>query len=105
MTTSQTNISSPELAPTDRYLARGSATKAKIGLFGIGLAAYWPQFPGLLERLTGYQRDLETRIQSCGGRIVTGGMVDTPQKAREAGELFARSDLDLVFCYVATYAT
>jgi len=23
----------------------------KIGLFGIGLDAYWPQFPGLKERL------------------------------------------------------
>ena len=26
----------------------------KIGLFGIGLDAYWPQFEGLKERLEGY---------------------------------------------------
>ena len=26
----------------------------RIGLFGIGLDAYWPQFPGLKERLEGY---------------------------------------------------
>src|SRR5271157_6331479 len=26
----------------------------KIGLFGIGLDAYWPQFPGLKERLESY---------------------------------------------------
>ena len=26
----------------------------KIGLFGIGLDAYWPQFAGLKERLEGY---------------------------------------------------
>lgn len=28
--------------------------KLKIGLFGIGLRAYWDQFPGLEERLKGY---------------------------------------------------
>ena len=26
-------------------------TRARVGLFSIGLAAYWPQFPGLKERL------------------------------------------------------
>ncbi|MCX6875886.1 MAG: hypothetical protein NTW21_19055 [Verrucomicrobia bacterium] len=26
----------------------------RIGLFGIGRAAYWPQFAGLKERLGGY---------------------------------------------------
>ena len=31
-------------------------TKPRIGVFGIGLAAYWPQFEGLRERLEGYQR-------------------------------------------------
>ena len=32
-----------------------SSTDARctVGLFSIGLAAYWPQFPGLRERLTG----------------------------------------------------
>jgi len=36
-----------------------TAIKAKIGVFGIGLAAYWPQFEGLKERLEGYQREVE----------------------------------------------
>jgi L-arabinose isomerase len=30
--------------------------RGKVGLFGIGLAAYWPQFKGLKRRLEGYQR-------------------------------------------------
>ncbi len=30
------------------------AGKARIGVFGIGLAAYWPQFEGLKARLEGY---------------------------------------------------
>jgi L-arabinose isomerase len=29
-------------------------TKVKVGLFGIGLQAYWEQFAGLKERLIGY---------------------------------------------------
>ena len=36
--------------------------KASVGVFGIGLVAYWPQFEGLKERLEGYQRDVEERI-------------------------------------------
>lgn len=30
--------------------------KLNVGLFGIGLDTYWPQFHGLRERLVGYQR-------------------------------------------------
>ena len=30
----------------------------KVGLFGIGLDTYWPQFDGLLERLEGYQNQI-----------------------------------------------
>jgi L-arabinose isomerase len=31
-----------------------SYTPLRIGLFGIGLDTYWPQFSGLKERLEGY---------------------------------------------------
>ena len=77
----------------------------RIGVFGIGLAAYWPQFPGLKDRLERYQRDVETRAGAMGATIVSAGLVDSPHGAREAGERFARESLDLILCYVATYAT
>src|ERR1035438_8952035 len=32
-----------------------------IGLFGIGLAAYWPQFPGLEDRLKGYTEQVDRK--------------------------------------------
>ena len=38
--------------------------KPVVGVFGIGLAAYWPQFPGMKERLEGYQGKVEQRIGS-----------------------------------------
>lgn len=74
-------------------------------MFGIGLAAYWPQFPGLKERLEGYQREVEARITQSGARVVSAGLVDTASAAAEAGRRFAVSGLDLIVCYVGTYAT
>jgi L-arabinose isomerase len=85
------------------HLSRPAASR--IGVFGIGLAAYWPQFPGLKERLEGYQRRVEDRIRGFGVEVVSAGLVDTAPAAREAGALFARSDTDLLICYVGTYAT
>ncbi len=35
----------------------------KVGLFGIGLDTYWPQFEGLYDRLVGYLHIVEQGIQ------------------------------------------
>jgi L-arabinose isomerase len=76
----------------------------KIGLFGIGLEAYWSQFAGLKERLTGYLHDVEQKLQRPGIEIVNIGLVDTPEKAFAAGHQFRQSDVDLIFLHVTTYA-
>jgi L-arabinose isomerase len=76
----------------------------RIGLFGIGLEAYWPQFPGLLERLTGRQAQISERLGGLGVKLVDAGMVDNPAKARDAASLFRREEVDIVFLYVSTYA-
>jgi L-arabinose isomerase len=86
-------------------MANATPPKAKIGLFGIGLAAYWPQFEGLKERLEGYQRTVEERFTSLGAQIVSAGLVDSAPAAQAAGDLFARENVDLIVCYVGTYAT
>jgi L-arabinose isomerase len=77
----------------------------KVGIFGIGLAAYWPQFDGLRGRLEGYQRGIEAKLRALGAEVVSAGLVDTPQAARTAGETLAAARLDLVLLYTATYAT
>ena len=79
--------------------------KAKIGIFGIGLAAYWPQFDGLKERLEKYQHDVEQHMIALGADIVSAGLVDTAPGAQAAGDLFTRENVDLIVCYVGTYAT
>jgi len=74
-------------------------------VFGIGLDAYWPQFAGLEERIQGYQRRVEEKVAGLGGDVVSAGLVDTAQKAREAGDRFAAAQVDLVLCHAVTYAT
>jgi L-arabinose isomerase len=69
------------------------------------LAAYWPQFAGLQERCHQYQRRVEERVQALGAEVVSAGLVDSAQAAREAGERFAQAQVDLVFCHAVTYAT
>src|SRR5579859_3184887 len=76
----------------------------RIGLFGIGLETYWPQFPGLLERLTGYQNQIGRRLQEFGANLVNAGMIDCTRKAQEAASLFRREEVELIFLYVSTYA-
>lgn len=81
-----------------------STEKAKVGVFGIGLAAYWPQFHGLKERLEGYQRRVEERIGEW-TTVVSAGLVDDAQHAHAAGARLREAGVDLVFCYVGTYST
>jgi len=79
-------------------------TDLRIGLCGIGLEAYWPQFSGLRERLDGYVRSVAERLERSGARVEMLGLVDTPQKGREAGRACRRADVDLLVIYVTTYA-
>lgn len=76
----------------------------RIGLFGIGLDAYWPQFPGLKERLEGYIARVEAKLARPGVEIVNLGMIDNAERAFAAGREFRRSDVDLIVLYVTTYA-
>ncbi|HEY8775927.1 MAG TPA: L-fucose/L-arabinose isomerase family protein [Gaiellaceae bacterium] len=80
-------------------------TPPRVGIFGIGLAAYWPQFDGLRKRLEGYQQEIEARLEEMGAEVVSAGLVDTAQAARQAGAMLATAHLDLVMLFTATYAT
>ena len=80
-------------------------TPPRVAVFGIGLAAYWPQFDGLRPRLEQYQRGIERRLEEMGAEVVSAGLVDTPQSARVAGEALAARRPELLLVYTATYAT
>lgn len=76
----------------------------KVGLFGIGLDTYWPQFDGLLSRLEGYQHEIKTRIESFGVSVIDAGMVDSPSKAQRAAQFLKENDVEVVFLFISTYA-
>ena len=76
----------------------------KIGLFAIGLDVYWDQFEGLKNRLSGYLSVVEEKLKIHEAEVINAGMIDTEQKAAEAGHFFRQADVDLIFLYVTTYA-
>ncbi len=76
----------------------------KVGLFGIGLEAYWSQFEGLEQRLQQYLHTVENKMKPYNATIVNVGLIDTVDKAVKAGHDFKQADVDVIFLYVTTYA-
>ena len=76
----------------------------RVGLFGIGLAAYWSQFEGLEDRLKGYVARVAERLGVPGREIVNFGLVDSAERAFAVGHEARRQDVDLLVLYVTTYA-
>ncbi len=81
-----------------------SDSRLRIGLFGIGLEAYWDQFAGLKTRLEGYLASVAGKLQRPGVEVVNVGLVDTPERAFDAGRALRRADVDVIFLHVTTYA-
>ncbi len=75
----------------------------KIGVFSVGFYRYWDQFEGLLEQLEIYREDFERKLKTYNVEVVSAGMVDTTERAYEAGDYFAREQVDMIFCDVVTY--
>jgi L-arabinose isomerase len=76
----------------------------RVGLCGIGLDAYWPQFEGLKTRLEGYLQRVSDMIREHDVEVVPLGLVDNLKTAREAGRKCRREECDILFLYVTTYA-
>src|SRR5215213_7749310 len=98
-------MTSVDISPPAGGRGAGGPPPPRIGMLGIGLEAYWGQFSGLRERVEGYQRRVEERVGELGAEVVSAGLVDTAQKAREAGDRFAAAQVDVVLCHAVTYAT
>lgn len=81
-----------------------NTSRARVGLAGIGLEAYWQQFAGLEERLKSYVAKTAEKISAMGVEVVDLGLVDTAQKGLEAGHRLRREDVDILAIYATTYA-
>jgi L-arabinose isomerase len=80
------------------------STQLKVGLFGIGLEAYWAQFSGLRDRLSRFTETVARKLENRGVSVVNLGLIDTPEKSIIAGHEFRQADVDLIFLLVTTYA-
>ncbi|RZL08859.1 MAG: arabinose isomerase [Pedobacter sp.] len=78
--------------------------KLRVGLFGVGLEAYWSQFEGLKDRLSGYVQHLGEKLTALDVEVVNLGLIDTPERGMEAGHTFRKEDVDILFLYITTYA-
>ena len=76
----------------------------RVGLFGVGLGAYWSQFNGLEDRLRGYTSTVEGRLRKPGRDVTNFGLVDDHESALEVGHEARVHDIDILVIYVATYA-
>jgi L-arabinose isomerase len=83
---------------------KSSEVKLNVGLFSIGLDTYWPQFPGLRERLAGSTERVARKLEASQVQVTNLGLIDTPEKSVQAGHELRKADVDLIFLYVTTYA-
>lgn len=87
-------------------LDRIGIEKGKVGCFHLGHEPYWPQFPDLKGELGRYVEKLAEKLTSFEqAEIIDGGLVDSDQRGREVGDYFRAQGVDLLLCYVTTYAT
>lgn len=80
----------------------GRRRSARVGLLAVGYFEYWRMYPKLRERvrqdLDGVHRRLAEHLE-----VVYPGMVDTVDRAEEAGKAFAEAGVDVVVIAEGTY--
>ncbi len=91
--------------PVYATIQRRKPLNAHIGILGVGLDVYWPQFPDLKEALLGYLSTFERQVRSRGVLTSSFGLVDNAQAAYALLPRLKAADLDLLFVDMLTYAT
>jgi len=98
-------MSVTDVAGAPAGLARIDAPRPRIGLVAGGLAAYWPQFPGLYDQVLASSRRVADRLTEFGADIVDAGFVNDATEAGPAGDKLRAAGCDLVVYFVPTYLT
>jgi L-arabinose isomerase len=84
-------------------MERTQRRKPKIGYFGSGLAAYWPQFPALKPAVVETMARHVAKLEAMGCEVIQGGLVDRAERSAPVGDLFAREQVDLIIGEIMTY--
>jgi L-arabinose isomerase len=78
--------------------------RPRIGLLPTGHEIYWSQFPGLKDRCQAMLSQARQRLEGI-GEVIAPELVDTPEKSRQAGRLFASAGVDIVLIFPLGYTT
>lgn len=76
----------------------------RIGLLPTGHRIYWGQFPGLKEKGMAMLDRFQRRLAAIGA-VETPGLVDEPEQARRAGEMFREKQVDIIIVFPLGYTT
>ena len=79
--------------------------KARIGIYTMGLKAYWSQFPTLHDRMIEYGSFIAKKIAEMDAEVFFYGLVDCEEEGRKCGEYFNSNNVDLIFAHAGTYVT
>ncbi|NDO81709.1 hypothetical protein CJP72_13335, partial [Citrobacter sp. NCU1] len=78
--------------------------KTTVGLFGIGLETYWPQFSGLKTQLEGYLAQVDKKISQENVTVINSGLIDNAITMEKATARFTENNIDVLVLYITTYA-
>lgn len=79
-------------------------TQLTLGVFGVGLDTYWPQFGGLKHKLEAYLAEVGQQLGQRGHLVVDGGLVDSLAQSDLSAGRFAQANVDAIVLYITTYA-
>lgn len=96
---------SSRIASERLIVPRRKPLTARIGIFGVGMHMYWPQFPGLKDELLGHLRYFVEEVRKQEVEVIDFGLVDDAPSTYALGRMLQAAELDLVFCDMLTYAT
>ena len=101
-----TNILDRQLpqSSVESYFRRQPAP-ARVGVFCVGLDNYWPQFPGLREKLLCLHKEFCAKLKAMGVDVVDAGLSDSARGAARIGDELRTADVDLLICNLVTYST
>ena len=89
----------------DVLTKRPEAAKITVGLLGLGYFEYWRMYPALQAQVDGDLKKAAQRLAKAlpDADVVYPGMVDTLDRAQEAGEAFRKANVDALVVIAGTY--
>ena len=74
----------------------------KIGMFTIGLEAYWSQMPEMRAEILSYADVIKEKMGTL-GEVVYAGIADTNVNCKKIEDTFLDNDIDIIIIHATTY--